>query len=305
MILGGKPNVVSADQAYNHLTAPVFGPNVIYDCPSETFTQQKKFVKGGFSLDNLRAYMGMIEDETLQFISKDPAFAPTYDAPNHSWVSFDSIKYMSELTILTASRTLQGREVRPRLDKTFARRFEDLGGGFNPINFLFPSLPLPINRRRDKAQREMSQFYQDIIRQRHERALGGGNEDIETEHDIIAALDRQTYRDGTPLSVAEMAHLMIALLMAGQHTSSSTNAWTLLHIADRADVQQALYEEQVKYFGEPDGELRKMEYEDLKSLPLLDSVIRETLRIHSPIHSIMVSPFSFCSPHQNIDLRSP
>lgn len=30
-----------------------------------------------------------------------------------------------------------------------------------------------------------------------------------------------------------------------------------------------------------------MEYEELKSLPVLDSVIRETLRIHPPIHSIM------------------
>jgi sterol 14alpha-demethylase len=305
MILGGKPEVVSAAQAYNHLTAPIFGPNVVYDCPNETFMQQKKFVKGGFSTENLRAYMGMIEDETLHFISKDPAFAPTYNAPNRSWGSFNSMKYMSELTILTASRTLQGREVRSRLDKTFARRFEDLDGGFTPINFLFPSLPLPINRRRDKAQREMSQFYQEIIRQRHERALNGDNEDIEAEHDVLAALDQQTYPDGTPLSVAEMAHLMIALLMAGQHTSSSTNAWALLHIADRIDVQRALYEEQVKYFGEPDGTLRKMEYEDLRNLPLLDSVIRETLRIHPPIHSIMASYFSFCFPHQNIDPEPP
>jgi sterol 14-demethylase len=302
MILGGKPNVVSADQAYNHLTAPVFGPNVVYDCPNDTFMQQKKFVKSGFSTNNLRAYMGMVEDETLQFISKDAAFAATYNAADRSWGSFDSMKCMSELTILTASRTLQGREVRSRLDKTFARRFEDLDGGFTPINFLFPSLPNPSNRRRDKAQREMSRFYQDIISERRERALNGGAEDMAVEHDILAALHQQTYRDGTPLSDAEMAHLMIALLMAGQHTSSATSAWALLHLADRIDIQQALYEEQVQHFSGRDGELRKMEYEDLKSLPLLDSVIRETLRIHPPIHSIFVSPFPFCPLHPILTL---
>lgn len=49
----------------------------------------------------------------------------------------------------------------------------------------------------------------------------------------------------------------------------------------------ALYQEQVKHFGTPDGKLRQMTYEELRVLPVLDSVIRETLRVHPPIHSIM------------------
>src|ERR1700731_3415191 len=85
----------------------------------------------------------------------------------------------------------------------------------------------------------------------------------------------------------EVAHLMIALLMAGQHTSSATGSWILLHLANRQDIAAALYQEQVKYFGAPDGSLRPMTYEEMRQLPLLDCVIRETLRIHPPIHSIM------------------
>ncbi|KAE9390694.1 cytochrome P450 [Gymnopus androsaceus JB14] len=52
---------------------------------------------------------------------------------------------------------------------------------------------------------------------------------------------------------------------------------------------EALYQEQVKHFGvngEP-GKFRPIAYEDLRDLPALDSVIRETLRVHPPIHSIM------------------
>lgn len=290
MILGGKPNVVSAEEAYTHLTTPVFGKHVVYDCPNDMLMQQKKFVKFGLNTENFRAYMGMIEDETFQFISTDSAFVDTFNAPNRAWGSFNAVKSFAELTILTASRTLQGSEVRSKLDKTFAQRYNDLDGGFKPINFLFPSLPLPSYRRRDKAQRAMSQFYQDIIQQRRKRALGAEvGDDIEVEHDILAALDQQTYRDGRSLSDEEMAHIMIALLMAGQHTSSATSAWTLLHIADNVAVQQALYDEQVKHFGIPGGKgFKSMEYEDLKDLPLLDAVIRETLRIHPPIHSIFV-----------------
>jgi sterol 14alpha-demethylase len=57
------------------------------------------------------------------------------------------------------------------------------------------------------------------------------------EHDMMAALMQQHYKNGRPLTDREIAHIMIALLMAGQHTSSATSSWTLLHIADRQDIQ--------------------------------------------------------------------
>ncbi len=53
---------------------------------------------------------------------------------------------------------------------------------------------------------------------------------------MIASLMNQKYRNGRALKDHEIAHIMIALLMAGQHTSSSTGSWSLLHIADRPDV---------------------------------------------------------------------
>ncbi len=58
----------------------------------------------------------------------------------------------------------------------------------------------------------------------------------ETEHDMIASLMNQHYRSGKVLQDHEIAHIMIALLMAGQHTSSATGSWILLHLADRPDV---------------------------------------------------------------------
>ena len=51
---------------------------------------------------------------------------------------------------------------------------------------------------------------------------------------------------------------------------------------------EALYEEQLKHFSNPDGTLRSMTYEEMKELPVLDGIIRETLRLHPPIHTIMV-----------------
>ena len=49
-----------------------------------------------------------------------------------------------------------------------------------------------------------------------------------------------------------------------------------------------------------------MQYEEIRSLPVLDRVIRETLRVHPPIHSIMRKaradlpvPPSLAAPSEN------
>lgn len=52
----------------------------------------------------------------------------------------------------------------------------------------------------------------------------------------MASLMNQRYRDGRSIPDHEIAHIMIALLMAGQHTSSSSTSWVLLHLADRPDI---------------------------------------------------------------------
>lgn len=278
-VLGGKSLDFNAEDAYTHFTTPVFGTDVIYDVPNSIFMQQKKFIKVALSTEKFRAYVGMIEEEVEDFIASDPAFAAT-QKKSDEWGSFDVVDVMQEITILTASRTLQGKEIRAALDKSFAGLYNDLDGGFTPINFLFPKLPLPSYRKRDAANRKMTEFYTEILRKK----LAAGDPD---ETDVMVSLAEQRYKDGSSLKEHEIAHLMIALLMAGQHTSSATGSWVLLHIARSPDIAQALYDEQVKHFGSPDGQLRDMTYDELRELPVLDSVIRETLRLHPPIHSLM------------------
>ncbi|KDQ59347.1 hypothetical protein JAAARDRAFT_68830 [Jaapia argillacea MUCL 33604] len=279
-VLGGKSKAFSAEDAYTHFTTPVFGKDVVYDVPNEVFMEQKRFVKVGLSTENFRVYVDEIEREVDDFMNRDGAFRIYQMNDINEWASFDVLKVMSEITILTASRTLQGREVRESLDKSFSELYMDLDGGFTPLNFLFPNLPLESYRKRDAAHIKMSEFYQSILKKRKAGS-------VSHDHDMMAALMDQQYRNGRPLADHEIAHIMIALLMAGQHTSSSTGSWALLHLADNPAIAEAVYEEQVKHFGLSEGQFRPMTYEELRALPILDSVIRETLRVHPPIHSIM------------------
>ncbi|TFK94047.1 sterol 14 alpha-demethylase [Polyporus arcularius HHB13444] len=280
-VLGGKHTQLAAEDVYSPLTTPVFGKDVVYDCPNEKLMEQKRFVKVSLTIDKFRAYVGMIEDEIKGYLETDPKFRVYQMDDINEWGAFPVLEVFSEMTILTASRTLQGREIRERLTKDYAQVYHDLDHGFTPLHWMIPNLPLPSYRKRDAAQAKMSAFYQSILRHRREHP------EEHQDDDVMASLMKQRYRDGTPLRDHEIAHILIALLMAGQHTSSSSLAWTMLHIADRQDIQEALYEEQVKHFGTPDGGLRDITYDELRDLKVLDAVVRETLRLHPPIHSIM------------------
>lgn len=214
-------------------------------------------------------------------------FSP--DAPHKKFAStagtVDLPAAMAELTIYTASRSLQGKEVRERFDSTFADLYHDLDMGFTPINFMLPWAPLPQNRKRDRAQKKMAETYMSIIQQR--RAEGDTKSEAR-EEDMIWNLMNCTYKDGTPIPDREVAHMMIALLMAGQHSSSSTITWIFLRLATRPDLQDELLAEQRSVLGtNPDGSIKDLTYDDMHRLPLHAQVVKETLRIHTPIHSIL------------------
>ena len=213
----------------------------------------------------------MITHEVEQYLEHSQAFRGQSGL-------LDVCKTVAEITIYTASRSLQGKEVRDKFDSTFAQLYHHLDMGFAPINFLFPWAPIPHNRKRDTAQRKMAQIYMDIIRERRE---AGGEKDSE---DMVWNLMSSVYKDGTPVPDIEVAHMMIAMLMAGQHSSSSTGSWIVLRLATRPDILEELYDEQIRVLG---ADLPPLTYDSLQRLELHTNVIKETLRLHAPIHSIL------------------
>lgn len=269
---------VSAEEAYKHLTTPVFGKGVIYDCPNWRLMEQKKFAKAALTRDSFRMYVPKVREEVLDYFANASAFQLTKRKSGE----FDVLKSQPEITIFTASRSLLGDEMRKRFDASFAQLYADLDKGFTPLNFVFSNLPLENYRKRDRAQKKISSTYMNLIKSR--RSTG----DIEPKRDLIDSLMiNSTYKDGVKMTDQEIANLLIGVLMGGQHTSATTSSWFLLHLGEKPELQERLYEELQDVLKEKNGTLRDLDYDDLQKMPLFNNVIKETLRMHLPLHSIM------------------
>lgn len=133
----------------------------------------------------------------------------------------------------------------------------------------------------------MRAVYEDIIIQRRKHDV----ESSDAEHDMIWNLMQSTYKNGTPVPDKEIAHMMITLLMGGQHSSSSASSWIMLRLAAHPNIADELFEEQIQNLSQGSSqdcrELPPLQYSDLDKLPLLNNVIKETLRLHGSIHSIL------------------
>lgn len=272
-VFNGKLSDVSAEAAYTHLTTPVFGKGVVYDCPNSRLMDQKKFVKGALSKESFVKYVPILVDEVSKYFSD----SRNYDMNHRSQGTIDVMVTQPEMTIFTASRTLLGKELREKLDSGFAYLYGDLDKGFVPVNFVFPNIPLPINYRRDNAQKTISNTYMSLIRERREK------NDIQDRDLIDSLMKNSTYKDGVKMTDQEIAHLLIGVLMGGQHTSAATSSWALLHLAERPDVQEELYQEQMRVL---DNGKRELSYDALQEMPLLNQMLKETLRLHHPLHSL-------------------
>ncbi|KAJ2421949.1 Lanosterol 14-alpha-demethylase, partial [Coemansia sp. RSA 2524] len=272
-VFNAKHSSVTAEDAYNSLTKPVFGEGVVYDVPNSVLMEQKRMVKAGLSIENFRAYLPIFVQEINQYVDKH-------------WTAregtVDLLQSVSELIVMTASHTLLGPEIRAKLHEGVADLYHTLDSCFTPLHFLFEWLPLPSYYASDRAHAELDSIFGAVIAERRKR--------VDEKHtDMLDALMASRYKNGEPLSDKHVGNMLIALLMAGQHTSAATTTWALLNLAANPDVVANVRAEVATVMGDvpTTADLPVPSFEDVKSFDALDHIVRETLRIRSPLVQVM------------------
>ena len=183
---------------------------------------------------------------------------------------------LSDLIILTASRCLMGKEVREQLFEKVAGLFHDLDMGMQPISVIFPYLPIAAHRRRDASRAELSKIFAKIIKARKASGV--------KEADVLQSFIDARYKDGRVLTEDQITGMLIAVLFAGQHTSSITSTWTGLFLMSHPEWMAKCLAEQ-KAVRASCGE--ELSYETLAKMDTLHLCIKESLRLHPPLVMLM------------------
>jgi sterol 14-demethylase len=246
-------------QAYKIMT-PIFGKGVVFDAPPHKKDQQLKMLMPVLRDKPMRGYAQVIVREVEQMIAG-------WDDSGE----IDLLEFMKELTIYTSSHCLLGDEFRYELNEEFAKIYHDLEKGVNPLAFVFPYLPLPVFRRRDKARARLQELVTGIIAKRAQKP--------EKSEDAFQLLIDARYDDGSRLSAHEITGMLIGTIFAGHHTTAGTAAWTLVELARRPEYMAQVLNQLDAHFG-IDGEVT---FQSLREIPTLENVIKEVLRLHPPL----------------------
>jgi sterol 14-demethylase len=249
--------------AYRLMT-PIFGEGVVFDAPIERLNEQLRILMPGLRDRNMRGYADI--------------FAAEVDGMVSHWGEsgqIDLLDFTAELTTYTSSSCLLGEEFRHGMNEEFARVYAALEAGVNAIAYINPYLPLPAFRRRDKARARLVEMITQII--------GTRRANPSPRSDALQVLMEARYSDGTALTPNEITGILTASMFAGHHTSSGTAAWTLIELM-RHPEWMAKVRAEVDALHARDGAIT---YQGLREVPVLESVIKEVLRLHPPLIILM------------------
>lgn len=254
---------VDQAEAYKLMT-PIFGEGLAFDAPPAYRKQQFRMIMSALRFEAIHNYSHKIVKEVDDL---------TADWEEHGEIEL--VDFMKQLTINTVSHCLLGREFRYEMSREFAGIYYDLEQGISAVAYHFPNLPIAKFRRRDRARKRLYELVGEIIRKRETQT--------EKPTDLFQSLIGMRYEDGNKLNNHEITGLLLATIFAGHHTSSGTAAWVLIELLKNPHF---LRETQNELDSLPGGN-GDITFQSMRKVPVLDSVLKEVLRLHPPLTILM------------------
>ncbi len=248
-------------QAYPFMT-PIFGKGVVFDASPERRREalRNQALRG----DMMRGHAQTIADEVTAMTAQ--------------WCQsgeIDLLDWFAELTIYTSSSCLIGRKFRAELDGRFAALYHDLERGTDALAFVDPYAPIESFLRRDVARLGLVGLVEAIMSGR-----AAAPPPARDERDLLDVLMSLRDPTGAPAFTAdEITGMFISMMFAGHHTTSGTAAWTLIELLRHPQVLAGVVAElDGLYSGGAE-----ISFQALREIPLLESAIKEALRLHPPL----------------------
>jgi sterol 14alpha-demethylase len=244
--------------AYPFMT-PIFGKGVVFDASPEERQQMLK--NQALRGDMMRGHAATIEREIRRMVA---------DWGDEGEV--DLLDWFAELTIYTTSACLIGLPFREELDASFAEHYHELERGTDALAYVDPYADIDSFRRRDAAREELVARVQAIIDKRVAR--GAVPKEQRDLLDVLISID---------MTADYITGIFISMMFAGHHTSSGTASWALIELMRHPEVMAEVVAELDELYA--DGS--EVSFQALRSIPRLEAVLKETLRLHPPLIILM------------------
>jgi sterol 14-demethylase len=255
--------VLDQAAAYPFMT-PIFGKGVVFDASPEERQQMLK--NQALRGDMMRGHAQTIEAEIRRMVA---------DWGDEGEI--DLLGFFAELTIYTTSSCLIGRPFREQLDGSFAAIYHQLEHGTDAIAYVDPYADIESFRLRDEAREQLVAKVQAIIDARKER--GAVDRDDRDLLDVLISID---------MDADTVTGIFISMMFAGHHTSSGTASWAMIELLRNPDVMADVVNELDElYAPDADGTVSEVSFQALRSIPVLESALKETLRLHPPLIILM------------------
>ncbi|XP_025418931.1 cytochrome P450 4C1-like isoform X2 [Sipha flava] len=145
-----------------------------------------------------------------------------------------------------------------------------------------------VKYQHDRSQKIINEFTDDIIKKKinelkqnndDEKKPTWDSEDVSRKTKTFIEVLLGNYHN---MSHEQIRDELITIMIGGQETTAIANACTIFMLAHHQDVQNKVFEELELIFSVGDP-TRTPTYEDLQQMTYLERVIKETLRLFSPL----------------------
>ncbi|MEV4502079.1 cytochrome P450 [Streptomyces klenkii] len=270
--------VLSPREAYAFMT-PVFGPGIAYAATPQEMDAQIAPMRPALASRNLGAYARVMEAAVRAQVARWPAEG-----------EIDLLAELNHMTVTIATRCLIGEEFHRGMGPELPRLYRELESGIRLAGLLGPKAPTPAFRRRDRARAAIAEAIGKVIAER--RARRPGDEPAGLPHspagaargqDMLAVLLAARTPDGHPLPDRIVTGILIAMIVAGQNTSTVLATWTGVLLMCHPEYLPRLRAEQEELWA-PGSPLTPR---ILHRMELLDNCVREAERLHPPLILLM------------------
>ena len=226
--------------------------------------RQRRLMQPAFHRRRLAGFADAMTDETARMLD-------SWEAKVVEGKPLDVAMEMTLLTQRIIVKTMFGSDVGEEGER-IARAFETALAGID-ARFLIPlwmtRLPLPVNRRFEKALATIDEAVHRIIRERRREGQEGSDDLLSM---LMEARDEET---GETMSDQQIQDEVTTIYLAGHETTAVTLAWAWYLLSKSPEVARGVREEVSRVLGE-----RTPGIEDVPNLTYTKMVIDETLRLY-------------------------